>query len=59
MFKNSDCLEKIAGSIAPNPYAKYLSGILDVSLGSFCLRDPPAAFLGLANLSLRLVKSFL
>ena len=42
----------IIGSTAPNPYAKYLRGIFEVSLDLFVLRDPPAAFLGLANLSL-------
>ena len=29
-----------------------LRGIFLVSLGSFCLNDPEAAFLGFANLSL-------
>ena len=38
--------------------AKYFKGILDVSLGFFCLSDPPAAFLGLAKLSLKFSKSF-
>ena len=56
--KNSDCVSKLDGSTAPKPYAKYLRGILAVSFGSFCLNDPPAAFLGFANLSLIVKKSF-
>ena len=32
-------------------------GIFDVIFGSFCLKDPEAAFLGLANLSFILLKS--
>ena len=52
------CL-KIIGSTCPNPYAKYLRGILEVSFGSFCLKDPPAAFLGFANLSEIFSNSFL
>ena len=35
-----------------------LSGIFFVSFGSFCLRDPEAAFLGFANFSFILIKSF-
>ena len=35
-----------------------LRGIFLVSLGSFCLNDPEAAFLGFANLSLIRKKSF-
>ena len=34
-------------------------GIFAVSLGSFCLKDPPAAFLGLAKSSLIFLKSLL
>ena len=34
-----------------------LSGILAVMAGSFCLNDPDAAFLGLANFSLIVLKS--
>ena len=33
-------------------------GILAVSEEFFCLKDPPAAFLGLAKLSFKLEKSF-
>ena len=57
--KNSDCFEKIIGSIAPKPYAKYFKGILEVSFGSFCLKLPPAAFLGLAKLFFKFPKSLL
>jgi len=38
-------------------YAINLSGILEVIEGSFCLNDPDAAFLGLANFSLIFLKS--
>ena len=31
---------------------KYFKGILEVSIGFFCLNDPPAAFLGLAKFPL-------
>ena len=34
-----------------------LSGIFFVSKGSFCLKDPDAAFLGFANLSDNSLKS--
>jgi len=38
-------------------YAINFNGILAVSVGSFCLNDPDAAFLGLANFSLIFLKS--
>ena len=41
-----------------NEYAKYFKGIFAVSFGSFCLNDPPAAFLGFAKLSFIVSKSF-
>ena len=37
---------------------KNFKGIFSVCSGSFCLNDPPAAFLGLANLSFNFTKSF-
>ena len=39
-------------------YAIKLRGIFFVSFGSFCLREPDAAFLGFAKFSLILRKSF-
>jgi len=48
-FKYSDCFSKIFGSTVPKAYATNFNGIFFVSLGSFCLREPPAAFLGFAN----------
>ena len=48
-FKYSDCVSKSFGSTVPKQYATNFNGIFLVSLGSFCLKDPPAAFLGLAN----------
>ena len=44
-------------STYPCVYAINLSGILAVIVGSFCLKDPDAAFLGLANFSLIFLKS--
>ena len=41
----------------PKLYAKNFKGIFFVWLGSFCLKLPEAAFLGLANLSLIFSKS--
>ena len=41
----------------PYVYAINLNGILLVSLGFFCLKDPDAAFLGLANLFFIVSKS--
>ena len=38
-------------------YAINFNGILLVARESFCLKDPEAAFLGFANLSLILLKS--
>ena len=38
-------------------YAINFSGILAVIIGSFCLNDPDAAFLGFANFSLIFLKS--
>ena len=34
-----------------------LNGIFLVFSGSFCLKDPEAAFLGFANFSLKILKS--
>ena len=48
-FKYSDCVSKSFGSTIPKPYATNFNGIFLVSLGSFCLSEPPAAFLGFAN----------
>ena len=48
-FRNSDCSLNTFGSIAPKPYAKYFNGIFEVSFGSFCLNEPPAAFRGFAK----------
>ena len=39
-------------------YAIKCKGIFFVSVGSFCLSDPDAAFLGFAKLSFNLIKSF-
>ena len=41
----------------PNVYAINFNGILLVSFGSFCLKEPDAAFLGLANFPLSFLKS--
>ena len=41
----------------PYVYAINLRGILAVTVESFCLNDPDAAFLGLANFSLIVLKS--
>jgi len=38
-------------------YAINFNGILFVAFGSFCLKDPDAAFLGFANFSLIFLKS--
>ena len=43
----------------PKFMKEYFNGIFDVSTGSFCLKDPLAAFLGFANLCLILLKLFL
>ena len=48
-FKYLDCFSKFCGSAIPKPYAINFKGIFLVSLGSFCLNEPPAAFLGFAN----------
>ena len=48
-FKYSDCFSKFCGSAIPKPYATNFKGIFLVTLGSFCLSEPPAAFLGFAN----------
>ena len=56
---NIEIEEKIIGSIAPKPYAKYFKGILEVSFEFFCLKDPPAAFLGFENFCSIFLKSFL
>ena len=56
-FKYSDCFSKFFGSTAPKPYATNFKGIFFVSLGSFCLKEPPAAFLGFANFLVIFLKS--
>ena len=58
-FKKSDCFLKTKGSITPNPYTKKFNGIFAVIREFFCLKEPPAAFLGLANLSFIFLKSLL
>ena len=50
-FKNSDWVLILNPLENPYVYAINLNGILLVSSGFFCLKDPDAAFLGLANLS--------
>ena len=48
-FKYSDCFSNFFGSASPKPYAINFKGMFLVSLWSFCLNEPAAAFLGLAN----------
>ena len=50
-FKKSDCLSKLLFSNNPNVYAINFKGIFFVSMESFCLNEPEAAFLGFANFS--------
>ena len=57
-FKKSDCLLKLLFSNKPNVYAINFNGIFFVSAGSFCLKEPDAAFLGFANFSFKFSKSF-
>ena len=56
--KKSNCVLLLLLSLYPKVYAINLRGIFFVSSGFFCLREPEAAFLGFANLSLILLKSF-
>ena len=56
-FKKVDCFSFILWFPKIVPYAKNLKGILEVLFASFCLREPDAAFLGLANFSFKFLKS--
>ena len=56
-FKKSTWLSIFIFFTNPCVYAINLSGILLVTNGSFCLKDPEAAFLGFANFSLIFSKS--
>ena len=58
-FKKSDCLSKLLFSNNPNVYAINFNGIFFVSMESFCLNEPEAAFLGFANFSFSFSKSIL
>ena len=56
-FKYSDWFSKDFGSTVPKPYATNFKGIFFVTLGFFCLKEPPAAFRGFANCLLIFLKS--
>ena len=57
-FKKSDCLENLLFFKKPNVYAINFKGIFFVSIESFCLNEPDAAFLGFANFAFNFLKSF-
>ena len=56
--KNSDCFLNDEVVVNPYVYAINFNVIFFVSFGSFCLKEPEAAFLAFANLSFIFSKSF-